>query len=201
MPTIHPPSPETPFESGFAAHLAVATRSAERLGSPMAAVTAACLRALRGGGKLLLFGNGGSAADAQHIASELTIGFGRRRGGIAALALTTDASALTAAGNDLGFDEVFARQVEALGRPGDVALGLTTSGRSPNVIAALRTARRAGLATIGFTGEDGTELRALCDVVVAVPSCETPRIQEVHLLLGHILCEVIAQELDDDRAR
>lgn len=152
MPTPSIPHPETRFEAGFAAHLAVALRSAECLGPPMAAVTAACLRALRGGGKLLLFGNGGSAADAQHIASELTIGFGRRRGGIAALALTTDASALTAAGNDLGFEQVFARQVEALGRPGDVALGLTTSGRSPNVLAALRTARRAGLSTIGWTG-------------------------------------------------
>ncbi|AWB25238.1 SIS domain-containing protein [Methylobacterium currus] len=201
MPTPLPPLPETRFEIGFAAHLAVAARSAALLGPPMAAVTAACLRALRGGGKLLLFGNGGSAADAQHIASELTIGFGRRRGGIAALALTTDASALTAAGNDLGFEQVFARQVEALGRPGDVALGLTTSGRSPNVLAALRTARRAGLATIGWTGEAAAELRSLCDHVVAVPSCETPRIQEVHLLLGHILCGEIEQELDDDRPR
>ena len=123
------------------------------------------------------------------------------QGGIAALALTTDASALTAAGNDLGFEQVFARQVEALGRPGDVALGLTTSGRSPNVLAALRTARRAGLATIGWTGEAAAELRSLCDHVVAVPSCETPRIQEVHLLLGHILCGEIEQELDDDRPR
>ncbi|MGX7707778.1 D-sedoheptulose-7-phosphate isomerase [Methylobacterium sp. Gmos1] len=177
----------------------MATRSARLLGPAMSAVTAACLRSLRGGGKLLLFGNGGSAADAQHIASELTIGFERPRGGISALALTTDASALTAAGNDLGFEQVFARQIEALGRAGDIALGLTTSGRSPNVLAALRAARRGGLATIGWTGETETELHDVCDVVVAVPSRETARIQEVHLLLGHILCSAIEQELDADQ--
>lgn len=186
------------FDAHFHAHLATASESARLLSESMDAVVACCLRSLRGGGKLLLFGNGGSAADAQHIASELTISFGHERPAIAALALTTDSSALTAAGNDLGFDQVFARQVEALGRPGDVALGLTTSGRSSNVLTALGTARKAGLATIVWAGASSPELCTLCDLVVAVPSTETPRIQEIHILLGHILCAAIECELYRD---
>ncbi len=150
---------------------------------------------IRSGGKLLLFGNGGSAADAQHIAAELVIRYHSDRPAIAAIALTTDTSALTAGANDLGFESVFSRQLEALGRPGDVAVGISTSGRSPNVLAALRLARARGLSTTGLTGGDGGELRALCDSALIVPSRVTARIQEIHIFLGHVLCKALEQRL------
>ncbi|MFQ3622438.1 MAG: D-sedoheptulose 7-phosphate isomerase [Acetobacteraceae bacterium] len=148
-------------------------------------------RAIAGGGTLLLCGNGGSAADCQHWAAELVGRYLRERPGLPALALTTDSSALTAIGNDYGYDRVFARQVEALGRPGDVLFALSTSGRSPNIKAALHAARARGLGTVAFTGADGTGLAALCDVLIAVPARETPRIQELHAVLGHAICGLI----------
>src|SRR5579862_9549461 len=151
--------------------------------------------AIRGGGKLLLFGNGGSAADAQHIAAELVIRYHSDRPAIAAIALTTDTSALTAGANDLGFETVFSRQLEALGRPGDVAVGISTSGRSPNVLSALRLARSRGLRTTGLTGGDGGELPALCDAALIVPSRITARVQEMHIFLGHMLCKALEQRL------
>jgi len=147
------------------------------------------------GGKLLLFGNGGSAADAQHIAAELVIRYQAPRPAIAAIALTTDSSALTAGANDLGFDWVFSRQVEALGRPGDVAVGISTSGKSPNVLAALREARTRKLHTTGLIGGDGGEMRALCDAAIIVPSQVTARIQEMHILVGHMLCKALEHRL------
>jgi D-sedoheptulose 7-phosphate isomerase len=150
---------------------------------------------IRAGGKLLLFGNGGSAADAQHIAAELVIRYHSDRPAIAAVALTTDTSALTAGANDLGFESVFSRQLEALGRPGDVAVGISTSGRSPNVLAALRLARTRELRTTGLSGGDGGELRALCDSALIVPSRVTARIQEMHIFLGHMLCKALEQRL------
>lgn len=153
-----------------------------------------CAR-LRAGGKILVFGNGGSAADAQHFAGELVGRFQRERPGIAAIALGTDPSIVTAVGNDLGFERVFARQIEALGRSGDVAFGISTSGRSPNVLAALRLARERGLVTVGLTGRGGGELAALVDHLVDVPDHETPRIQEVHGMVVHVLCELIEEEL------
>jgi len=152
--------------------------------------------ALRGGGKLLLFGNGGSAAEAQHIAAELAVRYRRDRRALPALALTADSAVLTAAGNDLGYDEIFARQVEALGRPGDLALALTTSGRSANVIRGLDAARRLGLCAAALSGGDGGELHGLADPLVLVPSFETARIQEMHLALGHVLCAAIERALD-----
>jgi D-sedoheptulose 7-phosphate isomerase len=152
-------------------------------------------RSIRGGGKLLLFGNGGSAADAQHIAAELVIRYHADRRPIAAIALTTDTSALTAGANDLGFETVFSRQLEALGKPGDVAVGISTSGRSRNVLAALRAAKTAGVSTCGLTGGDGGELAALCDTALIVPSRITARIQEMHGLLGHMLCKALEQRL------
>jgi len=143
------------------------------------------------GGKVLLFGNGGSAADAQHIAAEFVGRFAREREGLPAIALTTDTSILTAVGNDFGFERVFARQVEALGRPGDVAVAISTSGRSPNVLAGVRAAREKGLATIGLTGGGGGPLADMVEIAIVVPSRSTPRIQECHIALGHILCELV----------
>ena len=147
--------------------------------------------ALAAGGKVLVFGNGGSAADSQHIAAELVSRFRRERGALAAIALTTDTSILTAIGNDYGFDQVFARQVLACGRKGDVFIGLSTSGTSPNVLRAFEAARELGLVSIGFTGNRGGPMRELCDHLIEVPAADTPRIQEGHLVLGHILCGLV----------
>ncbi len=150
---------------------------------------------LRAGGKLLVFGNGGSAADAQHFAGELVGRFRHDRRGLPALALTTDSTILTAVGNDLGFEQIFARQVDAHGRPGDVAIGISTSGRSPNVLAALRLARERGLVTVGLTGAGGGPLAAWVDHLIDVPDTDTPRIQEVHGMVVHVLCELVEEAL------
>ena len=172
---------------------------AELVGPSLAAVEAAAAeltRALAGGGKVLLCGNGGSAADAQHVAGELVGRFRRDRRGLAALALTTDSSTLTAIANDMGFEQVFARQVEALGRAGDVLVVITTSGSSPNVLAALAAARAAGMRTVALTGTRGAGLDA--DVVVAVAETDVPRIQELHLRIEHVLCELVEDALGDE---
>ena len=150
---------------------------------------------IRRGGKLLTFGNGGSAADAQHIASELVIRYKEHRRPIAAIALTTDTSTLTACGNDFGFDALFARQVHALGRSGDVAIGISTSGNSPNVIEGLLQARHNGMRTIGMTGGSGGRMTGLCDALISVPSRITARIQEMHILVGHMLCKALEKRL------
>jgi phosphoheptose isomerase len=145
---------------------------------------------LRAGGKVLVFGNGGSAAEAQHFAAELVNGLGRHdRPPLPAIALAADTSCLTAIGNDRGFDQVFSRQVDALGDAGDVAIALTTSGRSPNVVQALRSARAKGLVTVGLTGDGGGDVMPLVDYLLDVPSCSTPRIQEAHLFILHLLAE------------
>ena len=154
------------------------------------------MTALQAGGKLLLAGNGGSAADAQHIAAELVVRFKKNRRALPAIALTTDTSVLTAIGNDLGFEHVFARQIEALGRPGDVFLGLSTSGRSPNILTACRAARESGMAVIGFTGAIGGAMSDLCDALVRVPSDDTPFIQQVHIAIGHTLCAIAEESLN-----
>ncbi len=143
------------------------------------------------GKKVLLFGNGGSAADAQHIAAELMGRFTRDRAPLSALALTTDTSALTAIGNDYGFEQIFARQIRALGRPGDVAVAISTSGRSPNVLAGVEAAREQGLMSIALTGGDGGVLARSVDIPIIVPPVGTARIQECHITIGHILCEII----------
>ncbi len=153
------------------------------------------VESLRAGGKVMLFGNGGSAADAQHIAAELVGRYGRERAALAAIALTVNTSALTALGNDYGFDAVFARQVDALGRKGDVAIALSTSGNSPNVLRGVRRARAQGIVTVGLTGKDGGKLKSLVEYCICAPSTQTPRIQETHILLGHILCEIVEREL------
>ena len=159
---------------------------------PRIAEAAELLReCLAAGGTVFLMGNGGSAADSQHIAAELVGRFKRERKGLAAIALTTDSSILTSVGNDYGFDHVFARQVEALCRPGDVLVGISTSGNSRNVSAAIEAGRRAGLRSIGLLGGSGGALMGLCDLVLLAPSAETARIQEAHILIGHILCELV----------
>jgi D-sedoheptulose 7-phosphate isomerase len=146
-------------------------------------------------GKLLVFGNGGSAADAQHIAGELVNRFLQQRRALPALALTTDGGILTCIGNDTGFENIFARQVEALGVKGDVCLAISTSGTSPNVIAACVQARKQGVTVIGLLGCDGGGVAALCDLALIVPSSDTQRIQETHNLIGHIICELVESEL------
>jgi D-sedoheptulose 7-phosphate isomerase len=153
------------------------------------------INAMRDGHKLLLFGNGGSAADAQHIAAELAFRMGRNRRALPALALTTDTSLLTAIGNDTSFDYVFARQIEAHGQAGDVALAISTSGNSPNVVAAVKQAREQGLVTIGLLGNTGGALAAMVDLALIVPHADTPRIQEVHITVSHILCQLIEDAL------
>ena len=150
---------------------------------------------LRDGGKVLVFGNGGSAADSQHFAAELSGRFHRERAALPALALTTDTSALTAIGNDYGYELVFSRQLEAHGRRGDVAIGISTSGKSPNVVRALQAARERGLLTVAMTGEGGGALAPLADFLIDVPHRDTARIQEVHGMVVHIVCELIEESL------
>ena len=153
---------------------------------------------LRSGHKILVFGNGGSASQAQHFASELVNRFQRERPGLAALALTTDTSALTSIANDAAYDQIFSRQIEALGSPGDVALGLTTSGDSPNILRALEKAREMGLGCVALTGRGGGRSACLVDLLLDVPSHATPRIQEVHLLMLHLMAEDLENELFGD---
>jgi D-sedoheptulose 7-phosphate isomerase len=152
-------------------------------------------RAVRDNGKILFAGNGGSAADAQHFAGELVSRFYYDRPGIASIALSTDTSILTAISNDYGFEHIFSRQIEALGRSGDVFVGISTSGRSPNVIAGLQAARRLGLSTVGLTGRSGGDMPDLCDVVIRIPSDVTPLIQQGHLVVGHLLCAMVEETI------
>jgi len=183
------------FKSEFAEHHDVARRSEAALGAAFAGLVGACVASLKSGGKLMFFGNGGSAADAQHLATELTIRYKKDRAAIAAIALTTDTSALTAAGNDIGFERIFSRQIEAIGRPGDVAIGISTSGKSPNVAAALKQAKAMRIVTAAFTGKGGGGLPGLAEHVLIVPSDTTARIQEMHIALGQMLCGALEIEL------
>ncbi len=185
----------------IAAHLKQSLEVLQRANSdgPMLAAArataAAIIAALRNGNKLLVIGNGGSAGDAQHIAAEIVGRYKKNRPGYAAIALTTDTSALTAIANDYGFEEIFARQVEGLGVRGDVLLALSTSGRSANVLAALRKARALGLVTIGFTGAKGAAMGADCDHLLIAPTEDTPVVQQIHLAVGHGICDEIEQAL------
>ena len=154
---------------------------------------------LRAGGKLLFFGNGGSAADAQHLAAEFVGRFVRERAGLPAIALTTDSSILTAVGNDYGFDQIFARQIQALGRPGDVAIAISTSGNSLNVLEGVKEARKRKLKTIGLTGKDGGLLAQQTDVAIMVPSTSTAKIQECHIAIGHLFCELVDGDFSESK--
>ena len=179
-------------EKAFAATIALHDRMRVNLGSTLLAA-ATMLEAIKAGHKLLLFGNGGSASDAQHMSAELVGRFQRERAAIAAIALTTDTSILTSIANDYSFKQVFARQIEALGQAGDVAFGISTSGESPNVVHALNAAKARGLKTIALTGRDGGSVGRAADLHVNVPDQSTARVQEVHRTLIHVMCEVIEE--------
>ncbi len=184
------------LDSELQSHQTVLAETVARQAQVIEQISAALADCFRRGGKVLLCGNGGSAADAQHVAGEFVNRFRFDHPALPAIALTTDTSILTAIGNDSAFEFVFSRQVEALGRPGDVLVGISTSGKSPDVLRALEAARRNGLTTIGFTGEKGAEhMKPLCNLCLAVPSNETPRIQEAHIFAWHVICGTVEQAL------
>ena len=183
------------FKTEFAEHHAVARASEQALADDFAGLLKACVTSIQAGGKIMLFGNGGSAGDAQHLATELTIRYKSDRAPIAAIALTTDTSTLTAAGNDLGFEQIFARQIAALGKAGDVAIAISTSGKSPNILAGLKQARAMKLVTAALGGKGGGGMKGLADHLLVVPSDTTARIQEMHILIGQMLCGALEIEL------
>ena len=172
-------------------HQTVIAKTIESLQSHIYTACIIATETLKNGHKILLCGNGGSAADAQHIAAELSGRYKSERRGLPALALTTDTSVLTAVGNDFGFDRVFDRQVEAFAKEGDLLIGISTSGNSRNILRALSLARNIGCKTIGLSGRDGGAMGEFCDINIIVPSEETPRIQEMHIMIGHILCQAV----------
>jgi D-sedoheptulose 7-phosphate isomerase len=194
LPTFPTESGEDIVASGLAAHRALFDRL-HALQPDILRAASLITATLRRGRKLLLMGNGGSAADCQHLAAEFTGRFQHERRPLAALALTTDSSALTCIGNDYGFEQVFARQLMGLAQRGDCVVAISTSGRSPNVLRALEQARALGLVCIGLTGRDGGDMHALCDLCLVVPHADTARIQEAHIFIGHSLCAVVEQSL------
>ena len=181
---------EDMIKSELEGHLAT-TKATFALEADIKKACETAVATLKAGGKILLCGNGGSAADAQHIAAELTGRYKTERGALAGIALTTDTSALTAIGNDYGYEFVFSRQLEALGREGDLLIAISTSGNSDNVVKALELARKIGIKTIGLSGRTGGAMNELCELNLVVPSNDTPRIQEMHIMIGHIICQAI----------
>ncbi len=179
----------------FLSHLETINTVINTMEEKLETASALAVETLRNGNKILLCGNGGSAADAQHIAAELTGRYKTERRGLPGIALTTDTSALTAIGNDYGYDRVFDRQVQALANKGDLLIGISTSGNSKNIINALKVAREMGCKTLGLSGRDGGAMNELCDINLVVPSDNTPRIQEMHILFGHTICQIIDNEL------
>ena len=178
----------------FSEHIKVSVETIKSIGKPIEIAVKICIDSLKNGNKILIFGNGGSAADAQHIAAELVGRYKTERKGLSAIALTTDTSAITSIANDYGYLHVFDRQVEALANKDDVAIGISTGGSSTNVISALKLANNIGCKTIGFSGKDGGEFNALCDVNLIAIAEDTPRIQEMHILIGHTICHLIELE-------
>lgn len=183
------------FNDEFSEHEKTVAATRDVLRVSFKKLLAACVKSIQAGGKIVFFGNGGSASDAQHLATELTIRYIANRAPIAAIALNTDTSALTATGNDLGFDQIFARQVNAICKPEDIIIGISTSGNSENVIKGLQAAKALGCVTAGFGGKDGGPMRAIADPFLIVPSTTTSRIQEVHIIIGHMLCGALELEL------
>lgn len=179
----------------FAAHTAIVEATREAVAEPLRRLVELAAETIEQGGKILFFGNGGSAGDAQHLATELSVRYLQNRPPIAGLALSTDSSALTAIGNDLGFEQLFARQVRALGRRGDLAIGITTSGKSPNVTLGLEAARNIGIVPAALTGKGGGDLVGIADPILIVPSDDTPRIQEMHITIGQIFCGALERRL------
>lgn len=182
---------KTVIEKEFLSHLETIQKVIETSQEDLACASAMAVDTLKAGNKILLFGNGGSAADAQHIAAELTGRYKTERRGLPGIALTTDTSALTAIGNDYGYDRVFDRQVESLANKGDLLIGISTSGNSQNVINAFNVGRELGCKTLGLSGRDGGAMNECCDLNLIVPSNNTPRIQEMHILFGHTICQLI----------
>jgi D-sedoheptulose 7-phosphate isomerase len=183
------------WSAEFEEHKAVLQDTFTQLQAAFDRLLQAAASSVRGGGKIFFFGNGGSAADAQHLATELTVRFIKDRAPIAAIALTTDTSALTAIGNDFGFDHLFARQIAALGRKGDIAIAISTSGNSPNVLNAVTECKNLGITVAGFTGRSGGKMAGSSDILFNVPSTTTARIQEMHMLIGHMFCGALEIEL------
>ena len=186
---------KTTIANEFSSHLETIQAVMNHTETDLESAAIIAVETLKRGNKILLCGNGGSAADAQHIAAELTGRYKSERRGLPGIALTTDTSALTAISNDYGYDRVFDRQVEALANEGDLLIGISTSGNSANIISALKLAKELGCSTVGFSGRDGGKMNEVCDVNLVVPSDNTPRIQEMHILFGHTICQIIDNEL------
>jgi D-sedoheptulose 7-phosphate isomerase len=180
-------------------HIKVSQNTLDSIANQIETASKICINSLKNGGKILIMGNGGSAADAQHIAAELVGRYKTERKGLPAIALTTDTSVITSIANDYGFLHVFDRQVEALAHKGDVVIGISTGGTSPNVVNALTTANKLDCKTIGLSGKDGGKFNALCDVNLLVNSSDTPRIQEMHILIGHTMCHLIELEFSESK--
>ena len=181
------------YDHEFDEHEAIVRATRDAVSVSFAALCGAAQNALSAGNKIVFFGNGGSAADSQHLATELVVRYKTNRAPLAAIALTTDSSLLTAAANDFGYDTIFECQIRALGKPGDLAVGITTSGTSANVVRALQAAREIGMVAAALTGRGGGDLPGLADPVVMVPSTTVARIQEMHIMIGHMLCDVLEQ--------
>ena len=185
------------IKNEFSEHIKVSLETIKSTEKSIGTAANICIESLKKGNKILLFGNGGSAADAQHIAAELVGRYKTERKGLSAIALSTDTSAITSIANDYSYLQVFDRQVEALAHEGDVVIGISTGGSSPNVISALKLANDLGCKTIGLSGKGGGEFNSLCDVNIIVPSEDTPRIQEMHIVIGHTICHLIDQEFSN----
>ena len=183
------------FNRQFDEHSKVTSDCKKKLQSSFLNVTKICVSSLKRKKKILFFGNGGSASDAQHLATELTVRFSKNRKAIPAISLATDTSAITAIGNDLGFDHLFSRQIEAIGNAGDVAIGISTSGKSENVINGLKKAKQMGLKCLALTGKHTKDVDKLCDQVISIPADNTSRIQEMHIMIGQMLCNAIEFKL------
>jgi len=181
------------IDNEFNAHLKATQATLKNIGKPIEVAAHLCIDSLKNGKKILIFGNGGSAADAQHIAAEIVGRYKVERKGLPAIALTTDTSVLTSIGNDFGFEHLFDRQVQALANKGDVLIGISTGGTSGNVISALKLGKSNGCKVIGFSGKSGGDFNNICDINLVVASEDTPRIQEIHILIGHIICHLIDQ--------
>jgi D-sedoheptulose 7-phosphate isomerase len=181
------------IENEFREHLITSKATMSAISDEIEVTALMCISSLEKGGKVLIFGNGGSAADAQHIAAELVSRYKTERKGLAAIALTTDTSIISAIGNDYGFEKIFSRQVEALSSSGDVVIGISTGGTSINVLNGFKSAKEKNCKIIGFSGRGGGDFNNLCDINLVIPSTDTPRIQEMHILIGHTICHLIEQ--------
>ena len=183
------------FQSQIEEHIHVVRRTSKSMEENFVKLVDICLESVKNGNKIIFFGNGGSASDAQHLSTELTVRYSKNRKSISAISLSTDTSALTAIGNDLGFDQIFSRQLEALGKTGDVAIGISTSGKSKNVINGLAYSKRNGIKTVIFTGKNISDIEKFADIIISIPTNITSRIQETHILIGQMLCNALEYKM------